>query len=31
VPVLVLDDGEVIKDSKNIMSWARDNPAGRAD
>jgi hypothetical protein len=31
VPVLVLDDGEVIKDSKNIMAWARDNPAGRAD
>jgi hypothetical protein len=28
VPVLVLDDGEVIKDSKNIAVWARDNPAG---
>ncbi len=27
VPVLVLDDGEVIKDSKNIVAWARDNPA----
>jgi hypothetical protein len=26
VPVLVLDDGEVIKDSKNIAAWARDNP-----
>jgi glutathione S-transferase-like protein len=26
VPVLVLDDGEVIKDSKNIVAWARDNP-----
>jgi hypothetical protein len=31
VPVLVLDDGEVIKDSKSIMAWARDNPAGCAD
>jgi glutathione S-transferase len=29
VPVLVLDDGGVIKDSKNIMVWARENPAGR--
>ncbi len=28
VPVLVLDDGEVISDSKNIAAWARDNPAG---
>ena len=28
VPVLVLDGGEVIKDSKNIAAWARDNPAG---
>lgn len=28
VPVLVLDDGEVVKDSKNIVAWARDNPAG---
>jgi hypothetical protein len=27
VPVLILDDGEVIKDSKNILAWARDNPA----
>ena len=27
VPVLVLDDGEVIKDSKNIVSWAKQNPA----
>jgi hypothetical protein len=26
VPVLVLDDGEVIKASKNIVAWARDNP-----
>ena len=29
VPVLVLDDGEVIKDSKNIVEWARNNPAAR--
>jgi hypothetical protein len=28
VPVLVLGDGEVVKDSKNIVAWARDNPAG---
>ena len=27
VPVLVLDDGEVVKDSKNIVTWARENPA----
>ncbi|MEX2196805.1 MAG: glutathione S-transferase N-terminal domain-containing protein [Thermoleophilaceae bacterium] len=27
VPVLVLDDGEVIADSKSIVAWARDNPA----
>jgi hypothetical protein len=27
VPVLVLDDGEVIKDSRNIVAWARENPA----
>jgi len=27
VPVLLLDDGEVIKDSTNIVAWARDNPA----
>jgi hypothetical protein len=27
VPVLVLDNGEVIKDSNNIVAWARDNPA----
>jgi hypothetical protein len=30
VPVLVLDHGEVIKASKNIVAWARDNPAGGA-
>jgi Glutathione S-transferase, N-terminal domain len=28
VPVLVLDDGEVIADSRNIVQWARANPAG---
>lgn len=27
VPVLVLDDGEVIKDSQNIVVWAHDHPA----
>ncbi len=27
VPVLVLDDGEVIADSKNIVDWAAANPA----
>ncbi|MBA2763430.1 MAG: hypothetical protein H0U42_01910 [Thermoleophilaceae bacterium] len=27
VPVLVLEDGEAIKDSENIVAWARDNPA----
>ena len=29
VPVLVLDDGEVITDSTNIAAWARANPAAR--
>ena len=28
VPVLVLDDGEVIKDSKIIAAWAREHAAG---
>lgn len=27
VPVLVLDDGQAIADSKKIIAWARDNPA----
>ncbi len=27
VPVLVLDDGELISDSKRIAAWARANPA----
>jgi len=31
VPVLVTDDGEVIKDSKKIADWARRNPAGAAN
>jgi Glutathione S-transferase, N-terminal domain len=29
VPTLVLDDGTVIDDSKNIVAWAKANPAGR--
>jgi hypothetical protein len=28
VPVLVLDDGTVVRDSKSIVEWARANPAG---
>ena len=28
VPVLVTDDGEVIKDSKRIADWARAHPSG---
>lgn len=28
VPVLVTDDGAVIKDSKRIVEWAEANPAG---
>jgi glutathione S-transferase len=27
VPVLALDDGEIITDSRNIVEWARSNPA----
>ncbi|HEX8066752.1 MAG TPA: glutathione S-transferase N-terminal domain-containing protein [Thermoleophilaceae bacterium] len=30
VPVLVTDDGEVIKDSKRIVEWAKGHPAGAA-
>jgi hypothetical protein len=30
VPILVLDSGEVISDSKNIVAWAERNPAGAA-
>jgi glutathione S-transferase len=29
VPILVLDDGEVISGSSRIARWARRNPAGR--
>jgi len=28
VPILALDDGEVIAGSQNIAAWARDNPGG---
>ena len=28
VPALVTDDGQVIQDSKNIVSWAKSHPAG---
>ena len=31
VPVLVLDDGEVISDSSNIVRWAKEHPRGRAE
>lgn len=31
VPVLILDDAQVITDSQNIVAWARANPAGRGD
>jgi glutathione S-transferase len=31
VPVLVTDDGEVIRESKAIVAWARDNPASGAE
>ena len=30
VPVLGTDDGEVVSDSKNIVDWAKKNPAGAA-
>ena len=30
VPVLVTDDGEVVKDSKEIVAWAQANPAAAA-
>jgi hypothetical protein len=30
VPVLELDDGTVIKDSKKIVEWAKAHPAGAA-
>jgi hypothetical protein len=31
VPVLVTDDGDVIQDSRNIVAWARANPASGAE
>ncbi len=31
VPVLVLDNGQVIADSANIASWAQANPAADGD
>ena len=30
VPVLILDDGQVIEDSHKIEAWARANPVGGA-
>jgi glutathione S-transferase len=30
VPILVLDDGEVISDSRNIVKWAKEHPAASA-
>jgi Glutathione S-transferase, N-terminal domain len=31
VPVLVTDDGEVIRESKRIVRWAEENPATASD
>jgi hypothetical protein len=31
VPVLVTDDDEVVRDSKAIVAWAREHPAGAGD
>ncbi len=31
VPVLVTDDDEVIRESKAIVQWAKENPAAGAD
>jgi glutathione S-transferase len=31
VPVLVLNDGEVISDSSNIVRWAREHPRAQAE
>ncbi len=30
VPILVLDDGEVISGSKTIVKWAKEHPAAKA-
>jgi glutathione S-transferase len=31
VPVLVLDDGKVVSDSRNIVRWARAHPRHQAE
>jgi hypothetical protein len=31
VPVLVLDDGQVIRETNNIITWARANPAAEPE
>ena len=31
VPVLLLDDGEVISDSRRIVRWAREHPRNQAE
>jgi glutathione S-transferase len=31
VPILVLDDGKVISDSRNIVRWAREHPRERPE
>ena len=31
VPVLVLDDGEVISDSRRIAKWAKEHPRAQAE
>ena len=31
VPVLVLDDGEVISDSSRIVKWAKEHPRAQAE
>jgi glutaredoxin 2 len=30
VPVLVTDDGEVVSEARNIVAWAKQNPATSA-
>jgi glutathione S-transferase len=31
VPVLILDDGEVISDSRRIVKWAREHPRAQPE
>jgi glutathione S-transferase len=31
VPVLILDDGEVISDSRNIVKWAKSHPRAQPE